>query len=94
MRSKPKGSEVSRYDTLKQVEKSTGKTPAGLLDVPELQPEHAQAWELFNKLGQHSYQEIDAYCRLTGNFLSAWEVDAIMTLTKYIGEEITRWPPK
>jgi len=94
MRSKPKGSEVSRYDTLKQVEKSTGKTPAGLLNGPILRREHADAWDIFNTLAEHSYQEIESFGRLTGNFLSAWEVDAIMTLSRYIGEDLSRWPPK
>lgn len=94
MQAKPKGSEVSRYDSLKQVEKSLGRTPKELQNAPELRVEHSNAWRVFNSLGEHSYQEIDAYSRLTGDNLSGWEVEAIMTLTKYRGQEINQWPPK
>ena len=94
MRSAPKGSEISRYDILQQVEKTTGETPKDLLETPELRPEHAHAWELFNKLGEYSFQEIDAYSRLTGDHVKPWESEAIMVLSKHIGEDLQQWPPK
>ena len=94
MRAKPKGSEISRYDTLKQVEKSIGRTPADLLNGPILKDEHARAWELFNTLPAHSYQELDAYVRLTGEPLEPWETEAIIKLSRHIGEDLSTWPPK
>lgn len=91
--SRPEGSTVSRYETLKQVEKSTGKTPTDLLDCPELSSDCFGAWSAFNSLVEYNYREIESYCNLTGNELACWEVEAIMTLAKY--KEVTPvWPLK
>jgi len=94
MQGRPKGSEVSRYDTLKQVEKSLGRKPEALQNAPELRSEHRNAWDVFNRLGECSYQEIDAYVRITGDELSGWEIEAIMRLNLYRGIEEKQWPPK
>ena len=92
--SKPKGSEISRYATYKQVEKSTGKTPKDLLNAPTLREELVDLWKLFCELPEYTYSELEAYGRLTGITLSPWEVDAIIKLNKYRGEELNKWPPK
>lgn len=93
MHSRPEGSSISRYDTLKQVEKSTGRTPPDLLAAPELRGEHSYAWETFCSLKMHTYAEIEAYGRLTGVTLSPWEVDAVMVLAR-LREALPEWQPK
>lgn len=90
---KPASSSVSRYDTLKQVEKSTGKTPKELEAAPALSGEHSDAWQAYTSLTEYTYGEIDSYIRLTGHQLSGWEVKAIMGLAKYRGVEPI-WPLK
>lgn len=40
-----------------------------------------------------SYNELAAYVTMTGISLSPWEVEAIMKLTRYMGEELNKWPP-
>lgn len=87
--SKPNGSSVSRYETLKQVEKSTGKTPKELESAPCLTGEHSDAWQAYTSLTEYTYAEIDSYIRLTGHQLDWWEVKAIMGLAKYRGVEPT-----
>jgi hypothetical protein len=94
MQQRPKGSEISRYETLKQVEKSTGKTPKELINAPKLRSEAQAIWILFCELTQASYTELASYVTMTGISLSPWEVEAIMKLTRYMGEELQRWPPK
>ena len=71
-----------------------GTPPEELLEAPELRPEHDHAWKLFKKLGEYSFQEIDAYSRLTGDCVRPWESEAIMALSKHIGEDLQQWPPK
>lgn len=92
MHSRPNGSEVSRYDTLKQVEKTTGKTPPELQNAPTLRFEHEYVWTAYTSLSQFTYQEINAYSQTTGILLQGWEVNAIITLSKNI--EVQSWPPK
>jgi len=45
MHSAPEGSSISRYDTLKQVEKSTGRTPPELRNAPSLSSDYHHAWD-------------------------------------------------
>jgi hypothetical protein len=90
---RPEGSDISRYESLKQVEKTTGKTPPELLSTPTLSEELTACWDAYVKLETHSYTEIDAYIRLTGLELEPWEVEAIMALSKFQGVTAT-WPPK
>lgn len=87
--SKPEGSSVSRYETLKQVEKSTGRTPKELEAAPQLSEVHADAFEAYMALPEYTYAEVESYIRLTGKQLSSWEVEAIMVLAKYRGVEPT-----
>lgn len=89
----PQGSSVSRYDTFKQVEKSTGKPSKDLLSAPVLSIEHDNALAAYNALGVHTWQELDAYMRLSGNLLAGWEIEAVMKLSKF-KEESPTWPPK
>lgn len=91
--SHPEGSDVSRYETLRQVEKSTGVTPPDLLAAPQLSPDHDDVWRAYTSIQRHSYQEISAYEQLTGVKLDTWEVDAIMQLSKHRGAT-PRWPLK
>lgn len=89
----PEGSKVSRYDTLKQVEKSTGITPPDLVNAPNLCPELDTAWTVFTTLTEHTHQEIQSFITLTGEMLFTWEVRAIVKLAKF--REVTpKWPLK
>jgi len=81
----PEGSSVSRYDTYKQVEKATGRTPVEMQNKPTLRPLLNSTFDAFNQLPETSYSEIKAYIELTGNHLEWWEVEAIMELSKYRG---------
>ena len=89
----PEGSTVSRYDTLKQVEKSTGKKPKDLLNVPELSIHHENSLAAFNALTVHSWQELQAYMGVTGNMLEWWEVQSVMGLAKH-KDEVPKCPLK
>jgi hypothetical protein len=86
----PEGSTVSRLDTFRQVQKSTGRTPKEL-DGPKLSSLHDNAWQAYTDLTEYTYSELDSYSRLTGNELEPWEVEAVMALAKYRGAE-PRWP--
>lgn len=70
-------------DSLRQVEKSTGKTPAELQNAPKLSDEHADVWEAYINLKEYTYSEVEAYMRVTGCQLDPWEVEAVMQLAKY-----------
>lgn len=89
----PEGSSISRYDTLKQVEKSTGRRPPELDQAPKLTNLHNDVLEAYSSLTEYTYSEIDSYIRLTGNPLASWEVEAIMRLAKYRGATPV-WPLK
>jgi len=91
--SAPEGSDVSRYDSLKQVEKTTGKTPPDLVNAPTISADHDDAWNAYTSLQTFTYAEIEAYERLTGVKLDTWEVNAIMKLSKYRGAS-PKWPLK
>jgi hypothetical protein len=93
MHGKPEGSTISRYDSLKQVEKTTGKTPPDLLGGPKFKQEFEYAWQMFCTMPKHSYTEIEAYSRLTGVKLSPWEVEAVMVLSRQ-REAGIQWQPK
>lgn len=75
----PEDSKTSRYTQLKRVEKQSGVTPEGLIP-PQFPPEAALLWEIFLTIRSLSPTEIKAYCDLTGETLSKWEVDAMMNL--------------
>jgi hypothetical protein len=64
-----------------------------LLDAPTLGVEHDDALEAYKALTTHSWQELDAYMRLSGNVLAAWEIEAVMTLAKH-RDEVPKWPLK
>lgn len=89
---RPEGSEISRYDTYKQVEKATGRTPAELKHRPVLRPILHSTLDAFNQFPEMSYQEIQAFIELTGQHLEWWEVKAMMQLNTYRGD--TSWQPK
>lgn len=89
----PDGSDISRFETLKQVEKTTGVTPPDLLSAPKLSVDHDDAWKAYTSMREHSFQEISAYMTLTGVKLDAWEVEAIMSLSKHRGAT-PKWPLK
>lgn len=79
----PEGSKVSRYDTLKQVEKSRGVTPPELLNAPRLSWRHEDCWIAYTSLREHTYPELESYMKLTGRMLDWWEIEAIMELAKH-----------
>lgn len=91
--SHPEGSDISRYETLKQVEKTTGVTPPDLLSAPKLSVDHDDAWAAYTSMANHSYVELQAYEALTGVKLDPWEVKAIMSLSKHRGAPPI-WPLK
>ena len=86
----PEGSTVSRLDTFRQVQKSTGRTPKELESGPKLSSLHNGAWEAYLALTEYTYAEIESYIRLTGIELEPWEVEAIIALAKHRGAEI-KW---
>lgn len=90
---KPEGSTVSRYDSLLQVQKTTGKTPQELQEAPPFGIELQETWDAFNSLSEFSYTEILNFISLTGRDLEPWEVKAIVKLAKY-REVPPTWPLK
>lgn len=89
----PEGQQISRYDSAKQVEKSTGRTPPDLKDRPELPDECIAAWDAYVSMREHSWIELDAYQRINQIQLFGWEIEAIMELAKQ-KEAPKQWPPK
>ena len=79
----PEGSKISRYQALKQVEKTRGVTPPELLNAPKLSWQHDDCWRAYTSLTDHSYPELESYMRLTGSILDPWEIQAIMELAKH-----------
>ena len=55
--------------------------------------DHDDALTAYKALTTHSWQELDAYMRLSGNALAAWEIEAVMTLAKH-RDEVPTWPLK
>lgn len=85
MNSFPEGSKISRYEILKQVEKSRGVTPPELLNAPKLSWRHDECWIAYTSLREHTYPELESYMKLTGRMLDGWEIEAIMQLAKHKG---------
>jgi len=81
----PEGSKISRYETLKQVEKSRGVTPPELLNAPKLSWQHDDCWVAYTSLREHTYPELESYMKLTGRMLDWWEIEAVMELAKHKG---------
>jgi hypothetical protein len=79
----PEGSKISRYESLKQVEKSRGVTPPELLNAPTLLWQHDDCWTAYTSLKNHTWLELESYMRLTGRVLDPWEIEAIMELAKH-----------
>jgi hypothetical protein len=81
---------VTEREHLQEVEKQSGHTPPSLQgpDFPELLEYVWTAFLLLNRTrGQGSngplpvsYQEIDAWQRMTQNIILPWEVEAVKTL--------------
>lgn len=81
----PEGSKISRYETLKQVEKSRGVTPPELLNAPKLSWRHDDCWKAYTSLREHTFPELESYMKLTGQMLDLWEIEAVMELAKHKG---------
>lgn len=64
------------------MEKSIGREPQELAEAPELPAECTSVWDTFIRLSCCSYTEIKAYCDLTGDDLSVWEIDTLIGLDK------------
>lgn len=79
----PEGSNISRYEALKQVEKSRGVTPPELLNAPRLTWQHSDCWNAYLSLKDHTWPELESYLRLTNYKLDWWEIEAIMELSKH-----------
>jgi hypothetical protein len=67
--------------------------PKDLQDVPELGAEHDDALKAYKDLTVYTWQELEAYMRLSGNALDWWEIEAVMTLAKH-RDEVPTWPLK
>ena len=83
---------VSRRQHLEQVFESTGKIPKDL-EEPEIPERFDRVWDLFWEMrnGESiTYQELDAYQRLTGESVSPWEVEQIRFMDGIVQAEIAR----
>lgn len=94
------GSKVSRIKHWQQVEKSLGRTPQELKDKPAF-PDHLDyLWEQYVALknaseGAVSFEQIHAFCNLTGERLAPWEVEAIRSLDNaHAQEQAKSWQKK
>lgn len=78
------GSKVSRLASWKQVEKTTGKTPAAILDCPEIPRELINLWGIFNDVivgvDRLTYADLDSYMRVMHVNLSVWQIRLLMKL--------------
>jgi hypothetical protein len=75
-------------DNLLSAERQTGRTPQILLDAPQCPQGCEELWRIFGELhgcrGNNgfgplriTYADIDAFQRVSGVRLQAWELDAI-----------------
>ena len=81
----PKGSKVSLRKHLQQVQKTTGKVPRQLAEVPELPESAAYIWHWFWELkGSQplTYTEIKNWSELTATPLTPFEVQALVELDR------------
>lgn len=72
---------------LQAIERQTGVTPQALLDAPQCPQGCEHLWRIFAELHECrawpygpqriTYADIDAFQRVTGTALAAWERDAI-----------------
>ena len=86
---KPDGQNVSRFDTLTQVYKSTGRKPKALVS-PELDDLAIDTWNIFLSLDIVSLTEIDAYSRLTGEIVEPWQVQAIINIGRLRNKDYSK----
>lgn len=82
MHSRPEKSSITRMENAQQVAKQLGRDPVELQLAPELPKECMYLWDIFTKLAGVSYQEIQAYCNVTGERLYKWETDALIGLDR------------
>ena len=76
------GSKVTRYDSLTQVAKQTGREPEELQLAPSFPAACRHLWDVFMRLDTVSYQEINAYALATYDQLEPWEINSIIALDK------------
>ena len=91
----PQRNGTTLREHLEQVERQTGHRDP-LLDSVQVPEGGEWIWTIYWRLRKEqslSYQDIDAFCRVTGEQLATWEVEALFAMdqavTGYIGE-ITR----
>ena len=93
-------SQVSRIHHWQQVEKSLGRAPQELKDKPSFPDHLGYLWEHYVTLknaseGAVSFEQIQAFCQLTGEHLLPWEVEAIRALdTAHSQEQAKTWQKK
>ena len=78
--------ESTLYDTLKQVEKTTGETDDRLIPV-EISAVGENTYFTFCKLKRGdalTYTEVYNYILLTGCILSPWEIEAVFSIDKAV----------
>lgn len=83
---------ASLREHLMAVMERSGEVPKRLADAPPCPPSCKHLWKLWGEfrssvqsgmgIGRISYTEMDAYQRLTGNVLAAWEIEAIRKLDR------------
>ena len=81
----PKGQKISRRESLQQVAAQLKRLPRELRNAPKIPDGYGWLWSVYVSLknaaaGPVSYSEIEAYCRLTGESLTPFEVDAIRAM--------------
>jgi hypothetical protein len=54
---------------------------------------HDNALEAYKAISEHTWLELGAYMQLSGNELTAWEIEAVMALAKH-KDEVPTWPLK
>lgn len=91
MHSRPEKSKVTRYETAMQVKKQIGRDPVELQMAPDFPDACKHLWAVFTRLSRVDYQEIQAYCHLTGDYLDRWEIDAIIGLDRARANPPTRF---
>lgn len=92
----PDDNGVTLRDRLEQVEEQTGRSDPRL-DSLEVPAAGAHLWQWFWELrrdGTITYQEIESWCRLTGQGLSPWEAGTLREMdaavSEYLGERMKR----
>jgi hypothetical protein len=80
------GSKVTRLAHLKQVEKTRGRKPKQLEDMPKLPEDGAHIWAIFSEVKTMgvdlTYAELSAYQEITGTPINAFESSVLRNIDR------------